>query len=376
MMRSSMLCLLGALLFNVTAAEVFLGPFTTRDHDVAGDVYLLSDRALEIRNFVYDGTGPNAVFYMDPNPSPNRATGMVVADGSPSDNCHTTASNGERLPRATGVTQRVEIPDGKTIEDFLGGSLSVWCVQFGVNFGEVVIPSSIDVPTDEVALECFDEPQSDGVFLSSFTTRSHLVAGDLYLISDRVLEIRNYVYDGAGPAAYFWIDGSATPSPNGMVVSDGAPGNGCAMDIDDTRLPLANGITQRVELPPGASVSDYAGGSLSVWCERFNVNFGHAVIPTNLPAAPNDDDVLDCFDEDVLEPAPIATTPEGYNCEPLNEFYQVRWQIDGDDLNVELLGRISDGQYMGFGVSGLPTEKTFMIGADAVVAVSLLKCFE
>ena len=217
------------------------------------------------------------------------------------------------------------------------------------------------------------------VFLSSFTTRSHQVAGDLYVISERVLQIRNYVYDGDGPAAYFWIDASATPSSGGRVAADASPGFGCAMDIGDTRLPFANGITQNIELPEGTTITDYVGGSLSVWCERFAVNFGEALIPSSI-SVPAVDDALDCFegeDDDGEEedgdgediPA-IAVTPEGFNCEPLNEDYQVRWRISGDNLDVELLGRIETGTYMGFGISGRPQTDTFMIGADAVVAVS------
>ena len=154
------------------------------------------------------------------------------------------------------------------------------------------------------------------------------------------------------------------PTRNGIVVSDGYPSLGCAMSASDTPLPAADGITQYVELPPGKTIRDYAGGSLSVWCERFAANFGEAVIPSlaDLPASPNDEDVLDCSG---------FPTPPGYNCEELNDFFQVRWQIAGDSLNVELLGRIDEDQYMGFGVSGDPQRRTWMIGADAVVAVSL-----
>ena len=38
------------------STTVLLGPLAEREHAVAGDVYLISDRVLEIRNFAYDGT--------------------------------------------------------------------------------------------------------------------------------------------------------------------------------------------------------------------------------------------------------------------------------------------------------------------------------
>lgn len=34
---------------------ILIGSFTTRDHQVAGDIYMLSPKVLEIRGFSYDG---------------------------------------------------------------------------------------------------------------------------------------------------------------------------------------------------------------------------------------------------------------------------------------------------------------------------------
>jgi Electron transfer DM13 len=38
---------------------------------------------------------------------------------------------------------RVEFPSGKSIQDYLGGSFSVWCETALANFGEVLIPSKL-----------------------------------------------------------------------------------------------------------------------------------------------------------------------------------------------------------------------------------------
>ena len=66
----------------------------------------------------------------------------------------------------------------------------------------------------------------------------------------------------------------------------------------------------------------------------------------------------------------IAQTPEGWNCESLNDDYQVRWKIDNNNIDVELLALdLPDGSYMSFGISGSATS-TNMVGADVVVAVS------
>ena len=45
---------------------------------------------------------------------------------------------------------RAEFPSGTSIQDFLGGSFSVWCTNAAVNFGEVVIPSSLPESVSDV----------------------------------------------------------------------------------------------------------------------------------------------------------------------------------------------------------------------------------
>jgi hypothetical protein len=53
----------------------------------------------------------------------------------------------------------------------------------------------------------------------------------------------------------------------------------------------------------------------------------------------------------------------------MTETFQVRWKVNGDALDFELLGEIPEDSYMAFGVSG-EDYGTAMIGADIVVAVS------
>jgi DOMON domain len=126
----------------------------------------------------------------------------------------------------------------------------------------------------------------------------------------------------------------------------------------------------RVELAKGDSLVNYAGGSFLLWCASFAANFGEVVIPTTLQGLPGAGDVpLECSaTSNSQEPPAIAITPDGFNCEPLTDNFQVRWQVDGENLNVELVGLdIDEGMYLAFGLSGNDNE-TIMIGADAVVA--------
>ena len=49
------------------------------------------------------------------------------------------------------------------------------------------------------------QPTDGGIFLGSFRTRAHRVAGDVYLLTERIMEIRGYSYDGTAPVVYFWV---------------------------------------------------------------------------------------------------------------------------------------------------------------------------
>jgi Electron transfer DM13 len=115
-----------------TTAEVSLGTLRTRGHRVSGQVVALSESVLEIRNLVYDGFAPDVFFWADVNSIPSIG-GFVLNDAAPTNSC------GSRpLPAANGaVTYRVEFPNGKSIRDILGGSISIWCRSFKENFGEV-----------------------------------------------------------------------------------------------------------------------------------------------------------------------------------------------------------------------------------------------
>ena len=110
------------------------------------------------------------------------------------------------------------------------------------------------------------------ISLGMFSSLAHNLAGEVVIISTRVLEIRNFVYDGSAPAVYFWADTNAVPSNNGYRLYDATPTSGCGV------VPLENAAdgtqTYQVEFPENLSIFDILGGSISVWCEEFRANFG------------------------------------------------------------------------------------------------------
>ncbi|KAL7560042.1 hypothetical protein ACA910_000081 [Epithemia clementina (nom. ined.)] len=349
---------------NFECASITLGTFETRAHEVTGTLVALSDRVLEARNFVYDGEAPAAHFWADTATTPS-VNGYRLKDAAPTNSC-----GQEPLPELRSVTHRIEFPDGTSLLDFVangGGSIGVWCESVGANFGEVVLNTSAAwnlLPKNSLGqgppLQCLE------LILGNFTTRAHELQGTVVALSDRVLEVRNFVYDGEAPAAHFWADTAATPTANGFRLLDATPIDSCG----STALPEARSITQRVEFPDGTSLRDIveAGGSIGVWCESVNANFGEVVLSNalDLTSLPSSGDgggpPLTCGSA-----APsFAATPQGYNCEELNENFQVRWKVENDQVLVELIGIIAENGYMGFGVSGDPG-RALMIGADPVV---------
>jgi hypothetical protein len=152
--------------------------------------------------------------------------------------------------------------------------------------------------------------QSTELSLGSITTRMHNVAGDVVLLSDRLLEVRSFVYDGEAPAVYFWADTNAVPSSGGFRLNDGSPFNGCGV----TSLPEeADGsVTYRVEFPDGKSIFDIQGGSISLWCEAFSVSFGEVIVPTLTSSSVPDTSsgpALQCSAN--VEETPVASPTSG-----------------------------------------------------------------
>lgn len=98
--------------------------------------------------------------------------------------------------------------------------------------------------------------------------------------------------------------------------------------------------------------------------------FMQVIVPLTLSGVPTtaNGPALMCAPNAGLGPEvpPILRTPANLNCEPLNDRLQVRWAVVNNQLSVELIGRVSETEWMGFGRSGMDS-RTFMIGADPVV---------
>ncbi|KAB0794806.1 hypothetical protein PPYR_11645 [Photinus pyralis] len=110
-----------------------------------------------------------------------------------------------------------------------------------------------------------------GKFIGKLSELHHGVSGEVYAIDARTLHLKDFTYDGQGPAAYFYAGNTRAPGAGGFRLTDE---NGNPEVI--RRYRKENVI---LTLPEGKTLNSIKW--FSVWCEEFTVNFGDVKIPRN-----------------------------------------------------------------------------------------------
>ncbi|TRY75005.1 hypothetical protein TCAL_09849 [Tigriopus californicus] len=103
--------------------------------------------------------------------------------------------------------------------------------------------------------------------LGEFQPLSNGVAGEIHAETDKILVIKNFMYDGKAPDAYFYAGTSGNPSSNGFLL-EYPPGSTAPLGAFDGSQ---GDIT--FELPGNIKVTDLAW--ISVWCEDLAIDFGN-----------------------------------------------------------------------------------------------------
>lgn len=172
----------------------FVGNFNNRFHGIQGEVFAVDSRTLFIKNFEYDGAGPDAYFYAGSQGEPS-GNGFLIANEKGST---------EILSRYQGKNLVLTLPSGKTLRDVKW--LSVWCRAFDVNFGEVTFPDRLDYP----------RPQK----IDAFNGEHSVSSGRVVIVDAQTFLVPSFSYDGGAPDAHFWVGTGSTPGPNGIKVAD------------------------------------------------------------------------------------------------------------------------------------------------------------
>ncbi|XP_015181789.1 PREDICTED: protein Skeletor, isoforms B/C isoform X4 [Polistes dominula] len=111
-----------------------------------------------------------------------------------------------------------------------------------------------------------------GKLIGKLSELHHGVSGEVYAVDGRTLFIKDFTYDGEGPAAFFYAGNSKSPNSNGFRVRDE---RGTANVLKRYRR---KDIT--LTLPDGKTLNSIKW--FSVWCDEFAVNFGDVRIPRGL----------------------------------------------------------------------------------------------
>ncbi|XP_025075556.1 protein Skeletor, isoforms B/C isoform X4 [Pogonomyrmex barbatus] len=108
-----------------------------------------------------------------------------------------------------------------------------------------------------------------GKLIGKLSEFHHGVSGEVYAVDARTLFIKDFTYDGEGPAAFFYAGSSKGPGINGFRVRDE---HGTTNVLKRYRK---KDIT--LTLPDGKTLNNIKW--FSVWCDEFSVNFGDVRIP-------------------------------------------------------------------------------------------------
>ncbi|OQV24598.1 Protein Skeletor, isoforms D/E [Hypsibius exemplaris] len=325
-----------ALLQNDIGTPYFgtpIGRLNSYQHGLAGDVFAVDDETVLVKRFVFDGQVPDAFFYVG-------STDSVAA--RPFNAVILNNDKGQRVPltRSDGQDVVVRLNSGANLGAYRW--LAVISNSQNANFGDVLFPRDFSPPTVVSLGPLMPAPSN---FLAG-SVRS----GTVTVINDKQIQIQNFHYDGQAPDAVFWTGQGAQPSSQGTIVP---------FQNSYTKLPPINGQTFTLTLPANFNVMNV--NWLAVWSRQLNLNLGYVMIPGGLNVPPT-------LAGSAQSSPPTASLMDLPNCEVLgNGAMQVRWSLQGQDLFVQMKGRIADSQYMAFGISGMQN-RVAMIGSDVTVA--------
>ena len=121
---------------------VKLGSFVEHHHDVKGELWAVNSTTLVIRNFSYDGQGPDVFFYAGSSDSP-RADGATILPYPWKGRFLDEDEDGEVLGAFSNENILLHLPPSLPVSKLRW--LSVWCRLFGINFGDVILEEALSV---------------------------------------------------------------------------------------------------------------------------------------------------------------------------------------------------------------------------------------
>ncbi|XP_042225999.1 protein Skeletor, isoforms B/C-like [Homarus americanus] len=196
-----LLCVLGV--GSVLGAEpyrgTYIGKLSTLEHDVTGKVYAVDNITVFVEGFTYDGEAPDAFFFAgNRTPQPTNR-GFIIPDERGRNEVLGPYRNKNLVLRFP-VTKKGQ----RSLNDVKW--LSVWCRKFSIDFGHVVIPSTLSLPSPQSA----EGLRSDKPVLTS---------PQVTILDTETFLVQDFTFDGTVQDAIF-VMGSGNAQSSGSQVSD------------------------------------------------------------------------------------------------------------------------------------------------------------
>ncbi|XP_075533298.1 protein Skeletor, isoforms B/C-like [Dermacentor variabilis] len=219
-----------------------IGPIKTNAHGFTGNVYAANDYNVIITDLNYDGKGPEAFFWAGTGKEPDDK-GHQIPD-----------ENGSSAVLKAYKNARVLLTLPKKITDYQ--YLGIYCRKFGANFGHVSIPSGFELPREQS--------------LGPLATKAHEAqATQVFLKDSATMELKQFKYDGQGPAAFFVVAPSVNARQADMVKLLDENGK-------DSKLGWYGGKDVVLKLPDGRHWNEFRW--FSVYCFQASLSFADIAI--------------------------------------------------------------------------------------------------
>ncbi|XP_064489473.1 protein Skeletor, isoforms B/C-like [Ornithodoros turicata] len=221
-----------------------IGDLQSNAHGVKGKVYAANSTTLQLVDFSYDGSASEAYF----------AAGTSQGSVFLSDENGGTAS----LKRYNKRTFLLPLPVGTRVTDL--DWFGVGPSDLQSTYGSLTVPAGFQAPAP--------------VTLSPLKKRAHNVgSGPVVIMNHNTIFIPKFTYDGSGPDVYFLVGKGNKPTHKGATKIPTESG--------EIKLKAGyKGTDMLLRLPGSASFTDFDW--FSVYCIRFEENFGDVTFPKNM----------------------------------------------------------------------------------------------
>ena len=143
-----------------------IGKLSNNFHDIGGTVYVDKNK-IYIRDFTYDGTGPDAFFFVGESGTPNKK-GTIISYPDTGVCYDYNDHSAPLLTEAYDGTKDVVLTLPCSLDVTKIKWLSVWCRAYSMDFGSLIFPNSLGLETNEESVSELElEPLAESEYYAS-----------------------------------------------------------------------------------------------------------------------------------------------------------------------------------------------------------------